>query len=86
MNFQFGEGAGGPEVAVGVALVKPACQIRRPVRIGFLEMPAVVNEEGIVPGVNGLALEPRKNPEARVRIVIIVAKIIVAIPRINEQV
>jgi hypothetical protein len=69
-----------------VALVKTARQVRCPVRIGFLEMPTVINEERIIPGVNSLAPEPRNYPEAHVRVVIIVAKVIVAIPRKNEQV
>src|ERR1051325_8227822 len=57
-----------------------------PARVGPTEAPSVVDKERIVPDMNGLALVPRIDADVPVTIVVIIAKVIVAVPGIAEQV
>src|SRR6516225_8226252 len=86
LNLQGGVRSRRTKVDVMLTCLEILFLVLRPIPVRVAVMPAVINEDRIVPSVNGLTPEPRINARELIGGIVIIAKAIVVVSRIDEQV
>ncbi len=85
-GFHLAVGPRRPEILVGPPAVVLLPLMLLPPVVGAAIVPAVIRVDRVVPGMAALALEPRVDADAEVGVIVVVAKVVMAVTRIGEQV